>query len=162
MKTKVLILLMILFSGFLVACKGNSPTNPDPIVTIVPKVRVEYERVTINCSSCMDYGSLIYRLYDPEGKYLDKSKNEGMEDGYRCGHAVLQKIGENRFEAYLENVIVQVANTRYDRPHCIWANDAKVYIPGTDYTSAYTNRILIVPSSYDVQLQGWEFIFKIR
>jgi len=159
---KIVFLLLMFLSllpviAIIQSCKAiEHPYEP---VQYWAKVEVIYDRdpAKIRFSQGNDAFTLIrYELFDPDCKI--KSKYDGEIIGYyRVGSAPMEKIAENKFRGYIEQVFVQTES--WHGKHRIYIRDAKLY-DGMSSVSTYTPDGITIQHAYDIHIFSYQLHFK--
>ena len=154
-------LMMVLVAGQ--ACK--SPAEAEIIPIYLSRVEVIYTRNPAKIINTLDYDEqsvvLWYELYDP---YPAKTPPYvGPDPDFRSGFIEIEKIAENKFRGYLENVLVQGPTVNVK--HTVYVSDWRLN-DGTHYQSQWTGEGLDIERAYDLELlpgayEGSQLRFKI-
>jgi hypothetical protein len=141
-KIVFLILLCFLCCWGLNNCK--SPEEPDNPFQYIYKAKVEitYSRDTskINWSNGEDKATLMYELFDPDPN-IRSDNDQKIIGQYRYGQLEMDKIGDNRFTGYLEQVFIQISGIQ--EQHVVYIQDQAISY-GDDQTSQYTGENIII------------------
>ena len=140
-----------------------SPNSPDdPIDPYIPteferEVKVTYIRdpSKITNPTASDWlTSVCYKLYDPEHEH-NSSIDATYYDEFRMGAINMTKIGENKFEAKLEWVLIQSDPSH--KKHAVFIQDIKLLGGGQ---SEYTTDGTAIQNSYEIEIINKEIRFK--
>jgi hypothetical protein len=149
-KTVFLISLCFLCCWGLNNCK--SPEEPDNPVQYRYRAQVEvtYNRDTtkIKLSNWVDKATLIYELFDPDP--MIRSNNDHKLVGqYRHGQLEMDKIGENIFMGFLEQVLIQENDLQ--EKHIVYIQDPAI-ASGDDQTTQYTGENIFVSDACEREI----------
>lgn len=139
-KTIVLIFLWFLCCWGLYNCK--SPSEPDEPFQYKASVEIIYSRDTskINWSNGADKATLMYELFDPDPN-IRSGNDQKIIGQYRYGQLEMDKIGNNRFTGFLEQVFVHMSGMQ--EKHVVYIQDPAIRY-GDDQTSQYTGENIII------------------
>ena len=103
-----------------------------------------------------------YELYDPDAeKHLNTDPSDGTSEYingiYRIGATIVEKIGENEYQAYIKNVFIH--NESSQPKHVTWVLDIKLYL--NSKTDCQTADGVSVVGAYDVELKNNRMYFKM-
>ncbi len=145
------------------ACK--SPTEAEVTPIYLSRVEVIYTRNPAKIINTLEYDEqsvvLWCELYDP---YQAKTPPYvGPDPDFRYESIEIEKIAENKFRGYLENVLVQ--GPTVDVKHTAYVSDWRLN-DGTHYQSQRTGEGLDIERAYDLELRqvaygGSQLRFKI-
>lgn len=148
---------MIVLSALLqFACLGSvtGPDKPEPTPQYWGKVEVFYYRDPVKITTPHKYGERVnfyYELYDP--KAAKKSQNDNQVGNYwRYGAFVLEKISENKFHGFLEEVYVQVSSS--DKKH-------RIYYRDTECNYQFSCDGLIIDQAIELEISGYQLLFNM-
>lgn len=144
----ILVLMMVLVADQ--ACK--SPTET-PIYVFLESVEFIYTRNVaniINPQGDDDRMRFEYELLDPSYPVIQNPF--GGDWSIRYGAGYMEKISENEFRGYIENVLI---HTSQEQPkHRVWVWDNKFY-DGVRLESRWTGEGIEIERAYDYELIQW-------
>jgi hypothetical protein len=148
-KNCIFLFVLVMVSASPQACK--SPAEPEVIPIYLSRVEVTYTRNPAKIINNLEYDeqSVILRceLYDP---YQAKTPPYvGPDPDFRYESIEIERIAENRFRGYLENVLVQDPSVDVKHTACVW--DWRLY-DGTHRQSQWTGEGLDIERAYDLEL----------
>jgi hypothetical protein len=142
----MLIPLLILF---LALCfKGcKSPEDPDEPLgyNYEEKLEVFYYRdiTRITSSDGTEKITFFYELFDPDPKIRSDNDQEVVND-YRYGNLEMEKIEDNKFRSYLEQVFIN--KTENDKPHIVCIQDPAI-ADEDDQTTQYSGENITIQTA---------------
>lgn len=132
------------------ACK--SPAEP-PIYIFLEKVELIYTRNVaniINPQGNDEQMSFSYELFDPSHPSVPDLIV--TEWSIRYGSGKMEKITDNRFRGYIENVLI---HTSQEQPkHRVWVSDNKLH-DGVILESRWTGEGIEIERAYDYEIMQW-------
>lgn len=141
-------LMMVLSAGQ--ACK--SPTEP-PIFIFLGQVEFIYTRNVaniINPQGNDEQMRFSYELFDPS--YPGIQPPFGGELSIMYGAGYMEKISENEFRGYIENVLIHTSQEQ--AKHRVWVWDNKLH-DGVRLESSWTGEGIEIERAYDYELIQW-------
>jgi len=159
---KVFLISRLMLFSFLIlfSCKRN-PTTPEEPHRYWARIEVVYDRdpAKITCPQCMEKHEprLVYALFDPDRK-LKSQSDRYIEGYYSFGGVPMEKIAENKFRGYLEQVFVQVES--WHGKHKVFIQDFKLY-DGISDLSTLTPYGITVEKAYEIEIIGYHLHFKV-
>lgn len=160
MKIKIIFLIFYLLILTFSSCKSPAQSEIPKPLQYRAKIEVIYERDVnkiIFPQGNDEFVRIRYELFDPERKI--KNEEERIVGDYRVGDVDVEKISENKFRGYLENVLVQ--SEPWHKKHRLWVEDPKYY-DGISDISVATPYGITIQDAYDIEIEGVKLLFKIR
>ena len=136
-----------------------NPDNDGPAIYWA-KIEVVYDRdpAKITFPQAPDMFTYVcYELFDPDRKFKSQFDRE-IIGYYRVGSFKMEKLAENKFRGYLEQVFAQKED--WHGKHRIYISDAKLY-DGMSDASTYTPYGITIEKSYDLHILSYQLHFKI-
>jgi hypothetical protein len=144
----ILVLMMVLVADQ--ACKSPAET---PIYVFLESVEFIYTRNVaniINPQGNDEQMRFSYELFDPS--YPGIQPPFGGELSIMYGAGYMEKISENEFRGYIENMLIHTSQEQ--AKHRVWVWDNKLH-DGVRLESSWTGEGIEIERAYDYEIMQW-------